>query len=58
MGTLDCKYVSNLGFMGKTLYLCTFTLYDPCVQAVRARSKARMGQERVTAVGAGRGTSA
>ena len=44
--------------MGYTLYLCTLKLYDSCVQAVRARSVAQMGQERVTAVGAGRGTSA
>ena len=58
MGTLDCRYVSSLGFMGNILYLCTFKLCDSFVQAIRARSKARMGQERVTAVGAGRGTSA
>ena len=44
--------------MGITLDLCTFKLYDSCVQAIGARSKAQMGQERVTAVGAGRGTSA
>ena len=44
--------------MGSTLYLCTFKLCDSCVQAIRAHSKARMGQERVIVVGAGRGISA
>ena len=44
--------------MGKSIILIyTFKLYDSCVQAVRARCVAQMGQERVTAVGAGRGTS-
>ena len=44
---------------GNTPYLCTFTLWDACVQSCRSScSNACVCQERVTVVGAGRGTNA